>query len=171
MGRTNKVYENGTSLPRLGKAKYSTLLITEELWKEAIAQNPEYQGMTYKKFQDIWEAIATSFKETVIENPLGIKAPFFIGEWKIQYLPYRLGVQDWKSSEEIGEKVPFLNLHTKGKVCKLIWERRAARRYNRALDLYAFEPLQQGFRDEVAKAIMKNPERYRVSRPKSINKK
>lgn len=163
-------YENGISLPRLGKAKYSKILITEELWKQAILDNPEFKGMSYKEFQEIWEMIATSFKDTVINNALGIKAPFFIGEWKIQYLPYRQAVQNYKGSEEAGEKVPYLNLHTKGKTLKLVWERRNARRYNRALDLYAFEPLQQGFRDEVAKAILKHPQIYRVSRPREINK-
>lgn len=168
--KKKEIYENGSSLPRLGKGKYSKILITEELWKEAIANNPDYKEMSYKEFQRIWKAIADSFKDTVINNPLGVKAPFFMGEWKIQYLPYRLEVIDHASSNELGEQIPFLNLHTKGKVCKLMWERRNARRYNRVLDLYAFEALQQGFRDEVAKAIMKNPERYRVTRLKSMNK-
>jgi hypothetical protein len=171
MGRTDKIYTNGLSLPRLGKAKYSKLLVTNELWKQAIAENPEFKGMKYREFLEIWEAIATTFKETIIENPLGLKAPFFIGEWKVQHLPYRPKTQDYKASEEVAKKIPFLNLHTKGKTGKLIWERKSARRYNRALDLYAFEPLQQGFRDEVSKALQRNPERYRVARPKSINKR
>ncbi len=164
MGKTKTIYENNMSLPRLGKGKYSKILVTEELWKNAIINNPEYKNMTYKEFKDIWDKIATSFKETVLINPLGIKAPFFIGEWKIRYLPFQIKVQDYKNSEEQGEKLPYLNLHSKGKICKLIWERKNARRYNRILDLYAFEPLQQGFRNEVSKAIIKNPEIYRVSR-------
>lgn len=164
-----EVYNNDLSLPRLGKGKFSKILVDKELWKKAVEENPDYKYMSYKEFQSIWIAISDLFKETVIDNPLGIKAPFFIGEWKIQYLPYKLDVTDYKTSEEIGEKVPFLNLHSKGKNCKLVWERRMARRYNSMLNLYAFEPLQQGFRDEVSKAIMSNPNKYRVSRPR-VNK-
>ena len=164
-----RVYKNDLSLPRLGKGKFSKTLVCRELWKEAVKNNLDYKYLSYEEFYKIWMLISQKFKDSVIDNPLGVKAPFFIGEWKIQYLPYKLDVTDYNTSQELGEKVPFLNLHSKGKNGKLVWERRLARRYNVMLNMYAFEALQQGFRDEVNKALLANPNKYRISRPR-VNK-
>lgn len=164
-----KLYKNGLSLPRLGKREFSICLINKELWKKAIKDNADYRYMSYEEFLNIWMLISKKFKDTVVDNALGIKAPFFIGEWKIQYLPYKFENCDYNTSEQIGEKVKHLNLHSKGKSGKLVWERKIARRFNKMLNLFAFEPLQQGFRDEVNKALIANPNKYRISRPR-VNK-
>ena len=126
--------------------------------------------ISVKECKEIWDKIGYTIQREVVENPLGVVFPFYNGEIKTQYLPYKKKTVDWIASGEIGKEVPQLYLNSKGKVSKLIWERREARRYNKSIEMFAFEFLQKIVKDS-AKAVSKNPEKYRVAKVKFINRR
>lgn len=157
------IYENNTSLPRLGKSEFSTNIVTSKLWKQSKL------NISLEQFMQIWKSISTQIVHEVTTNALGVKLPFFTGELKVQYLPYKMNTTDIPISTQIGEVVPQMYMLSKGKVGCVVWERKASRKFNRALDWYAFEESQENFRDVVKRALLKNPEMFRVSRPRAIN--
>ena len=162
------IYVNNMKLPRLGKGEFSKQLVTNELCKKASSISSI--KMEWKEFLFIWKLICNEIIKEVCSNPLGVKLAFFTGEFKVQYLPYKMDTVDIPISTQIGEVVPQLYMHSKGKVGTLVWERKAARKFNRLLDLYGFEAHQENFRDLVSAALRKNPEMFRVSKPRLINR-
>lgn len=159
----SKIYELDVSLPRLGKGEFSTSVLSKELWKNSKID------ITWQQFNNILVEIMEEIKREVCNNPLGVKLPFFLGELKIQYLPYRAETQDTKTSQQIGEVVPYLNLHSKGKIGKLVWERKQARKFNASLDMWAYEPAKY-FEEAVANALQTNPDKFRIARTRVLNK-
>lgn len=166
---SKKIHKYDPHAPRLGKGEFSKILVSKDLWKKAVKANPDFANMSWKEFWDIWCLIGIETVNEIAENPLGVKLPFFLGEWKVQYLPYKPKTQDNVTSAEIGDIVPYLNIHSKGKVCSIIWERKDARRYNSVLDLYAFEE-DKKLTLKAAEAVNKNPDKYRVSRVRVNNR-
>lgn len=163
------VHKAGSRLPRLGKGDFSTILLSHDFYKRIIKENPEFSHISWKEFQRIWVLIAEEIKIEAATNPLGVKLPLFLGELKNQYLPYKKEVQDHVLSQQEGDNIPLLNLHSKGKVGKLIWERKGARRFNKVLDLWAFEPSDL-FRDLASEALRKTPDKFRIARTRVNNR-
>lgn len=159
----NQVYSNDKKAPRMKKGKFSKMVITKDLHKKFIEEFPEYSNMTWKEFYDNWLDIADKVRKEAIHNPLGIRLGSHLGELKLQYLPYKFKAIDKSTSNQLGEKVPFLNINTRGKVPKIKWERRWAVKFNRILQFYAFDETRE--MNRVAFAYMQeNPEKLRVSR-------
>jgi hypothetical protein len=147
--------------PRFGKGEFKKHLVTTAILKDFKKENPEYKNITWKDFLKIWTDICEEIHEEVCTNPLGIKLKFYIGEIKVQYLPYKLYTKMIIPDEHTAIKA--LNLHSRGKTAILKWERRKAIKFNKWLRFFAF----QGCRDlqrKVAKSIKENPDRYRISR-------
>jgi len=138
--RTMKpTYSNDRSAPRMRKAEFSKSVITNELFKKFKKEFPEYKDLTWKEFYQCWLNIAKKIREQVVQNPLGVKLGSYLGEIKLQYIPYKFkAVNHWESIK-VGEKIPYLNIETKGKVPRIKWERRQAVKFNKILQFYAFD--------------------------------
>ncbi len=163
-----EVYKFDPKAQRNGKAEFSTLVLTKQLYKESIKNRKEYSHLTFEQFCDVWEKIVMEIKDEVVDNALGVNLAFYLGELKIQYVPYKMRTKDIAISTELGENTPQIRLKSKGKSGKIIWERKSARRYNRSLELYHFEPHNE-FKGMAAKALDRNPDKYRVARIKANN--
>lgn len=157
------VYSIDKKAPRMKKGKFSKMVVTIELWKRFITTYPEYKEMKWREFYNNWGDIAKTIRDETITNPLGVKLEKFAGELKLQYLPYRLNTSDNIVSEQLGEKVNFLNIETRGKVAKLKWERREAVKRNKILQFYAFDGTRELCK-MANKYIHENPDSLRTAR-------
>jgi len=115
------VYSNDRKAPRMRKAEFSKMVVTNELFKKFKKEFPEY-----KRYEAIY-------------NPLGVKLGSYLGELKMQFIPYKFKAVDRGKSDEVGEKIHHLNIETKGKVPRIKWERRHAVKFNKILQFYAFD--------------------------------
>jgi len=149
--------------PRMKKAKFSKAVITKELWRRFTKEYEEYKDMSWDNFFQYWKDIATTIRNETVYNPLGVKLEKFTGELKLQYLSYKFKASDYGTSQEIGEKVNYLNIVTKGKVAKLKWERRKAVRYNKMLQFYAFDNTRE-LTIMAKNYILSNPNSLRIER-------
>jgi hypothetical protein len=161
-----EVRENDRSAPRLGKAEFSTMIINSKVYNKWVEDNPEYKDVSYSTFQNIWIDISKEVRNFTCDNALGIYMPFHTGELKIQFIPSKVKAIDILASEAEGDKIHQLNIHTKGKIAKITWQRKAAARFNKMLNLFGFEQ-NRDFGKQVNNALYKNPEIYRTMK---INK-
>lgn len=164
------VYSQDRNAPRMRKAKYSTNVITNELWRDLKKKYPEYKGKTNAQLNKIWNELAQTIREETVTNPLGVKLGSYTGELKLQYLPYKFEAEDHGMRQKLGETILHTNLVTKGKVAKLKWERRWAVRFNKMLQYFAFSPTRE-MTDLAKKYIDENPEKVRVARTTGNSKK
>ena len=137
------IYSNDRNAPRMKKGEFSKSVITKDLYNKFLKEFPEYNEMTWSEFYQNWLDIAEKIRYETIYNPLGTKLGSYLGELKLQYLPYELKTVDLKSSEELGDEVNHLNINTRGKVPKIKWERRWAVKFNKILQFYAFTPTRE----------------------------
>lgn len=159
----NVKYSYDPKAPRMKKGKYSTNVVSHEVYNKFIAEFPNHSHLTFAEFRDLWEDIALTIRTEMISNPLGVKLPKYLGELKLQFLPYKYKAVDQNTSAKYGRNINHLNIDEKGKVAKIKWERRIAVKFNRMLQFFAFEPYRriQG----MAKAhIDANPDLVRMSR-------
>jgi hypothetical protein len=152
--------------PRMKKGQFSKSVVTKELYSQFKKDHPEYKDMTWDSFFDYWKEIAETIREESIKNPLGVKLGSYTGEIKLQYLPYKFQknfVRDEKVAAELGGNQKYTSIVTKGKQAKIKWERRWAAKFNRMLQLYAFEPTREmlGMAKEQCLSF---PEKIRMSR-------
>jgi hypothetical protein len=158
-----RVYSNDRKAPRMKKAKFSKHVITMELYLKFIKEFPEYKDITWQEFLDIWNSIAQKVRWEAVHNPLGVKLGSYLGEIKVQFLPYKFEASDRAKSEELGEKVIHLNIIDKGKVCRIKWERRWAVKFNKILQFYAFDETRDVH--TILKAYMvDNSDKLRIAR-------
>lgn len=132
-------YSNDRKAPRMRKGEFSKMVVTKDLWKRFMTEYPEYEGISWREFYDIWLQIAERVRYYSIYNPLGVKLGCFTGELKFQFLPHKFIAKDHHLSEKEGEEHIHLNLDIKGKVPTIKWERRWAVKYNKWLQFYAFD--------------------------------
>lgn len=163
MKPTKPIYFNDRTAPRMRKAKYSEQVITNELWRELKKKYPEFKGKTNKELNTLWGDIATIYRKEAISNPLGAKLGSYTGEIKLQFLTSRFKAENKSVSEQLGQRVNYANLLTRGKVAKLKWERRWAVRFNKMLQFFAFGATRE--LEKMAKEyIDANPEKLRVTK-------
>ncbi len=129
---------NDRKAKRLGKAEFSTSIVTEELYKQWRKDNPDI-SLSNAEFNKVWESITDKIQSEITTNPQGVKLAFHCGELIMQYLPKKFKAIDPYTSNLIGEKAPFLNITSKGKVGKISWIRKGAVRFNPQIMLYAFD--------------------------------
>ena len=65
---------------RFRKEKYVTEIISKDLYNKWIKDNPEYSNIEFSKFKLIAYAITQRYSDKIIEEPHGVKLPFFCGE-------------------------------------------------------------------------------------------
>jgi hypothetical protein len=149
-------YTNNVKGPRMKKGRFSSSVITKDLFKRFKQKHPEHQ-IDWKTFSEKWEEIAGIIRDEVVNNPLGVKLGFYAGELKLQYLPYKFEAKDQASGDK------HINLTTRGKVGKLKWERRWAVKFNKMLQFYAFDATRK-LTKMAKEKILDSPEAPRVSR-------
>src|SRR5882672_815091 len=88
------VYSNDRKAPRMRKAKFSKKVITMELYLKFIKEFPEHKEITWREFYDNWLLIAKKTQIEAIHNPLGVKLGSYLGELKLQFLPYKFEATD-----------------------------------------------------------------------------
>ena len=133
-------YSNDRKAPRMRKGEFSKMVVTKELFEKFKKEFPEYNKLLWRQFYQTWLDIAKKVRHEAIYNPLGIKLGSYLGELKLQYIPYKFIAIDNGVSDKEGFKVPFLNIDRKGKVPRIKWERRWAVKFNKILQFYAFDP-------------------------------
>lgn len=131
-------YYNDRKGPRMRKGEFSKSVVTRELYKRFIKENPEYKSLTWRDFYDTWLEIAAKIRQEAIYNPLGTKLAYFCGELKLQFLPFKMDTVDEIASQKYGFEVLHHRLDTRGKVPTIKWERRKAVKMNWILQFYAF---------------------------------
>lgn len=149
--------------PFFRKEKWSINLVTPEFFNDFIKEFPEYEGISEREMRKDLKDLLEGVKNEWIYNPLGIKLPHYGGELKLQYAPNFKKITDPVASEEVGERVNYINLTTRKKVARLKWERRRAVKFNPCLQYYAFEA-GDAISKEAATYIKENPEKLRTSR-------
>lgn len=157
------VYSNNRKAPRMKKGQFSKMVITRELYAKFIETFPEYNSMTWEEFYQNWLDIAETTRYEAIYNPLGVRLGSHLGELKLQFLPYKFEANNYSASAEVGEKIPHLNLETKGKVPKIKWERRYAVKFNKVLQFYCFDETRE-LNKLAMKYVPDNLEKIRVAR-------
>lgn len=146
--------------PRFGKGDFSKVIINKEnLYKKFLKKFPQYKDKSWDEVLDAWLSITDEIKNQVTTNPLGVKLKFYIGDLKLQYVPYKMKALVHNQ----GELVRELNLHSRDKVAVLKWERRNVVRYNKWLQYFAFDPARD-MQIAASNAIYDNPEKFRTSR-------
>lgn len=159
----SQVYSNDTSGPRMRKAQFSKIVVTKDLFKKFLNEFPEHKGMTWNTFYKSWLEIAEKIRYEAVNNPLGVKMGSYTGELKVQYIPYKMDIPNIPASREAGEIVNNFNFESKGKPARVKWERRAAARFNKILQFYAFDETRE-LTIAAGKHISENPNSIRVSR-------
>ncbi len=157
------VYSNNRKAPRMRKAEFSKMVVTKELYKKFIKEFSEYKDMQWNEFYSKWLEIAEKIRYEAVNNPLGVKLGSYIGEIKVQYIPYQMEILSREESRRQGEVVNVHNFDSKGKPARVKWERRWAAKFNKILQFYAFNETR-----ELTKAaheyIVNNPTAIRVAR-------
>lgn len=161
-------YFNDKTAKRMGKAEFSTNIVSEDLYNRWKASNPEFK-LTYIEFSKLWQLITDQIQEEIVTNPQGVKLAFQCGELIIQYLPRNLKAKDQVNSDEEGEAVPFLNVTTKGKLAKISWIRKRAVRFNPQIILFAFKHT-RNIAIKANEVITNKPEIFRNSNIKIHDK-
>lgn len=156
-------FSYNTKAPRMRKGEFSKSVVTKKLFTKFKKEFPEYKDMSWSTFYAIWLEIAGKIRHEVVYNPLGVKLSSYCGELKVQYVPYLLDTTDYQASTELGYKVPYMNLETRGKVFRVKWERREAVKWNKILQFYAFDSVRETCR--MAHNYFKmHPDRLRTAR-------
>ncbi len=157
------IYSNNRSAPRMRKGEFSKMVVTRELHKKFQKEFPEYKDMPWEEFFSKWLDIADKVRHHAVNNPLGVKMGSYLGEIKVQYIPYQMEIVNNKKSQEAGEQIFEHNFDSKGKPARVKWERRWAAKFNKSLQFYAFDETR-----ELTKAaneyIVNHPAAIRVAR-------
>lgn len=163
-------YSNDRKAPRMRKAKFSTKIISKELWKEFINTFPEHKDMPWEKFYRAWLDIAETTRTEATTNPLGVKLGSYTGELKVRYIGPEFKPEDFKASQQLGVKIIHSNLISNGKAPVIRWERRWAARFNKMLNFFGFEPHREMTKIKTIHSKA-NPDKIRVARiPQRLKK-
>lgn len=164
---TKTVYSNNKKGPRMRKGKFSKKIITKDLWAEFTSTFPEYKEISWNSFYKAWLDIAETIRTEAMTNPQGVKLGSYTGELKLQYISPEFKGADYKTSQELGTKISYPNLQSRGKVAVIRWERRWAVKFNKILGFFGFEPTREMVKIKVEHAD-KNPEKIRVARVRDL---
>lgn len=155
---------------RFRTEKYTTKIITEDLYKDWIKENNEYSNITFKEFKSLWKLLSNKYVDTIVNTSHGVNLSGSMGEMSLKYVDIQIKVKNYGKSREIGEDVGMLNLITSGKYGKVVWSVDHARKLNNMLPLLGFEAC----RDLTIKAgiaFKETPELYKKSKTTGRNRR
>lgn len=158
---------NDLNAPRFSKKNFKYDLISKELYLKWVKEYPE-KYVTFQEFLRIWKFITNEITNTMATNPMGIKLPYYCGDFVVQYLPKEAKITNVESLKE-EERSNYLNIVSKGKTAKISWIRRVASKFNPSMIYFGFDPNKR-VSQLVQNQIYTNPSIYRNTRMKYSKK-
>lgn len=155
------VKKNDLNGPRFTKTEFVYHIVNENLYKRWSEETGS--KLTFKEFRDVWDKIAEIIRSQTVTNTHGVRLPFFNGDLVSNYIQVLNRHINTKASQELGYKVYQLDWHSGKKPGKVVWAIRHARRQNKWVNLYAFQPCRL-FQKEASEGFFKHPEIYRYAR-------
>lgn len=155
------VKKNDLKAPRFRKTDYVYPVVNKDLhhrWVKETGNN-----LSFKEFRAIWDKIAEIIRNQAVINTHGVRLPFFNGDVVNNYIQVLNRHINTKASQELGYKIYQLDWHSGKKPGKIVWAVRHARKQNRWVNLYAFQPCRM-FQKEASEGFFKHPEIYRYAR-------
>lgn len=164
-------FENNLNAPRMKNAKYTSHLVTRELYDKWY-ENTEYKEInTYEKFLKYWDNIVEEAKTETTINPLGVRLGQDVGSLRLNYVKKYTPPISEEESNRAGTDLPALNWNTNGKLGKVVWTMQQVKYKNKRAKLYAFLPEREYSRDKAAKCFRETPEIYKDNKISSFQKK
>ena len=147
--------------PRFRKEEFTHQVVNEDLYKRWKKETGN--KMTFREFRDIWDKIADTIQEQVVNNPHGVRLPFYNGDLVSNYVTMLKRHMNKWASENAGYEIPELDWHSNRRPGKIIWSINHARKQHRWLILFAFAPCAK-FRRKVSDGFKTHPEIYKLAR-------
>lgn len=154
---------NNLKAPRFIPKKYTTELINKALYVDWKKKNPEYSYITYSDFLEIWWMMCEVLIDWTVSETEGIRLPYYVGEFFVQYVRTREPLIDKKLSDKVGYDVEEDLSHSDGKTGKIIYCVSHVRKKNNSSLLYGFEACIR-FRHKARKCLKYTPERFKDSK-------
>lgn len=155
---------NDLKAKRFSRREFIVEVVSKDLHKKW--QKQTGSELEYKTFCIIWKEIANTIQDQVVNNPSGVRLPFFNGDITTNYYQYINRHHNSKASQELGYQVPELDWHSDGRQGKVIWSINHARKQHRWLILFAFQP-SRALKIAASRGMKTQPEIYRYARTTS----
>jgi hypothetical protein len=149
--------------------KYTKKVISKDLYKKWLSENPENSKYSYKDFCNFWKLLANKYTDIVSENPQGVKLSPNMGEISLKYVTSNVINKNYASSNIANTPVQHLNFGTNGKNGKIVWSVAYVRKINPELPLVGFSACRE-FTIKAGKAFKNTPEIFKISRASKINR-
>ena len=148
--------------------KYTKKIISKELYKKWLVENPENSKYSYKDFCNFWKLLANKYTDVASENPHGVKLSPNMGEISLKYVTSNVINKNYVSSQLANTPVRHLNFSTNGKNGKIVWSVAYVRKINTELPLLGFSAC-RSFTVKAGKAFKETPELFKISRASKAN--
>lgn len=152
--------------------KYFTHVVSEEVYKKWREENPHLKDKinSFQSFSKYWTKIAKAIVSEVCINPNGVKLPYYCGELSIKYANIDLKPVNKRASIIMQKSIPHLNWNTSERLGKLVFNIKRASKFNAMIAYYGFKGTRV-FNVAVNKAMIENPENFKVYSVSSTNTK
>lgn len=151
---------------------YFMKVVTPELYDKWKKENLElsHKINSFGSFKKYWRKISDEIISEVCINPFGVLLPYYCGELSIKFSNIDLKPVNIRASG-INEKIiPHLNWNSSERVGKLVWNTHKAAKFNSMIRYYGFKGVRL-FNQKVNKALLENPEVFKVYSNDTINEK
>lgn len=154
---------------RFRSEKYTKKIISKDLYKKWIQENPKFANYSYMEFRNFWKLLMNKATDIVCNTSHGIKLQLNMGEIALKYTTSQDINRNYNSSNITKEAVGHLNFASSGKNGKIVWSISNVRKINTELPLIAFHAC-RNFIKKAAKAFLDTPELFKVSRASKMNR-
>ncbi len=97
-------------------------VFNKKFFKSNLVEKHKFD-LSFKECKDIIDICNKNIADSVVEELDGFKLPFGLGYICVgRFIPKNPAI-DWKTSQKVGTRVYFNNLHTFGYSCKTYWFR------------------------------------------------
>jgi hypothetical protein len=152
---------NDRKAPRFNQRKFRKNIVSEDLWKRWKLETG--YNVSFSDFKNIWNNIAISFIQNVLEERDGVKLGAGMGEIYIGFIPsLKSKIVDPKTSEEYKKEIKYENWDTSGKVGKIIYATRGRKYIYKTAGWWAFKA-SRIFKQATSKSLRTHPNRYKNS--------
>lgn len=153
---------------RFRSEKYTKKIISKDLYKKWLIENPQFSKYSYKEFCDFWKLLAEKHVETVVTTPHGVKLNNNLGHIALKYATSTYLNRNYRNTILANEPVGHLNFGTGGKNGKVVWSVGAVRKINIDLPLIGFQAC-RNFTTKAANAFKETPELFKISKLTNSN--
>ena len=80
---------------RFRTEKYTTKIITEDLYKDWIKENNEYSHITFKEFKVLWKLLSNKYVDTIVNTSHGVNLSGSMGEMSLKYVDIQIKVKNY----------------------------------------------------------------------------